>query len=104
MNKAEYLLTHLAEEASEVIVELGILIKAIAKAQRFGYKSISIKHPEMGTYRDILREELGDVLNLVDQLELHGVIDPINHEDRKAKSIKGQRMMDISRAAGALHE
>jgi hypothetical protein len=61
----------LAEEAAEIIVELGKIIQMKAKIYRFG---LNFTHPKYGdTNRDHLEQEVGDFLAMVDVLKSRGI-------------------------------
>lgn len=53
------ILNLIAEESAEVI-------QIVSKINRFGFDSCHPKDPEMKTNRDLLVEELGDLIALVD--------------------------------------
>lgn len=96
MNKIDYLLVCLMEEAAEIQ-------QAAAKALRFG---LSNHHPERNTTNCIeLSKEIGDLNAVVELLNKEHSIDA-SEMIRSAlqKADKAERFMGVSRKCGRLEE
>lgn len=77
--KTQEILDILQEECAEVIVE-------ISKCRRFGLESV---HHKTGLpHRDMLEQEIADVMALVDLLEQSGLISRPAIDECKQKKIK----------------
>jgi NTP pyrophosphatase (non-canonical NTP hydrolase) len=80
--QVQEILDILQEECAEVIVE-------VSKCRRFGADSL---HYKTGiTHREMLEQEIGDLLAMVDLLEQHGVITRLGlaaARERKLEKLK----------------
>jgi NTP pyrophosphatase (non-canonical NTP hydrolase) len=82
MNKIQEILDILQEECAEVIVE-------VSKCRRFGIDSLHYKNGI--THREMLEQELGDLLAMVDLLEQQGVVTQAGlaaAQERKIEKLK----------------
>lgn len=92
MNKQEYLLTCLAEEASEIS-------HAVAKALRFGLEDVS---PDTGmTNRDQIIKEFHDLFAVFEMLEL---LEQLDYNMLNEKQEKVEYWMEYSKSKGCLEE
>lgn len=96
MNTQEYLLTHLAEEASEIV-------KDACKGLRFGLDDID-PNGDGTTNRERLINELNDMMAIVKRLELEKIIPEgwLSAEKMDVKSFKIRRFEKYSEKRGTL--
>lgn len=100
MNRIEYLLTCLIEEAAEIQ-------KAATKAQRFGLGDSPPDVVRPTTNQDDLVAEIADLIGVVTLMEQELGISIVPDPDDlrvQAKIIKVRRFMDYSRTRGTLTE
>lgn len=100
MNRAEYLLAKLMEEAGEVTV-------AAAKCAVFGFDDVNIlkrDDPNHPNNAEILAREIDDLIGVREMLEREGLIRSFNAERVAAKIEKVEKWMEYSREKGTLNE
>lgn len=97
MNRQEYLLTSLAEEASEIV-------HSTTKALRFGLDEIQPGKTETNATRII--SEIEDLMIIVEMLQIEGVLpyDEYKAESLAAKRAKIERYMEFARECGTLQD
>jgi len=88
MNPQEHLITCLAEEATEVALELA---KVGCKALRFGAEDRNALNPTGSTNAEKLVSELNDLIAVADMLAIQGVI-PLNWFNQTQQDAKKQRL------------
>lgn len=104
MNKSEYLMACLSEEASEII-------KATQKAQRFGLDSGNKYNETFMSNRNSIVHEIIDLLAVALMMESNGDIKVSQFVDRTfisneltQKMLKVEKFMNESKRVGALHK
>lgn len=97
MNPADYLLSHLAQECSEVAIRC-------TKAQHFGLDEIQPEQPL--TNRQRIAEELSDLYAMVEFMQDIGILPRFAARDFEArisaKHRKAKKFRDYSRELGRL--
>jgi NTP pyrophosphatase (non-canonical NTP hydrolase) len=94
VNRAEHLLTCLAEECAEVA-------QRVSKALRFGLSEV--QPGQASDNADRIADEVGDLISVIGILVDEGIIpDPI--PDQREKLAKIERFMAISREQGTLDD
>jgi len=80
-DKIQEILNITQEEAAEVI-------QVISKMKRFGIGASYLRSDGPSTNTDALNGEVGDLLLMIDLLQLHGILDPIKIEEAKRNKIE----------------
>lgn len=112
MNKQEHLLSTLAEEASEVLLELELikpvarLIQSVSKANRFG---LTDGYPDRDTTNaQDMAKEVQELIAVYEMLEDEGCIPTLTDEEkqliRKTKKERVMLWMGHAKERGALTE
>jgi hypothetical protein len=82
MSRADYLLSHLAQECNEVAIRC-------TKAQMFGLDEVQPEQPL--TNRELIAEELADLYAMVDELQRSGYLPVFAERDHAARISAKQR-------------
>jgi hypothetical protein len=100
VNRLEYLLAKVAEEAGEIVV-------AAMKCQEFGVDDVNVlkrDDPNYPNNAEILAREIDDLIGVREIMEREGLIRPVSRERVAAKIAKVEKWMEYSRQKGTLIE
>lgn len=94
MNRREHLYTILQEECAEII-------QCVSKIKRFG---LTNTQPSSGKLNlEILNDELNDLFAMLDLLQEEGIPIKVDMKKIRAKQIKVDHYLEVSKKAGTLH-
>lgn len=100
MNRAEYLLAKLMEEAGEVTVAAG-------KCSVFGFDDVNVLKRDVPGYpnnAELLAQEIDDLIGVREMMRREGLIRAVSAERVAAKIAKVEKWMEYSRERGTLIE